>query len=235
MTLPKYKVIAQYIRAQLENSTWQAGFQIPSEISLANQFFASRMTARKAIEKLVNQDLLERTPSVGTFVKAHKAQSSILEIKNIAEEITLRQNQHRMVVLSKLTLIPNNAISFALSTPNSPTYKVVIVHYENDTPIQLEERYVNADLVKNFLKQDFTKITSHEYLSSVAPLTEADTTLEAVMPSEFLKKNLQMPDYTPCIKLSRITKSNGQAISFVNLYYPADRYKLTSHINVTDS
>jgi GntR family transcriptional regulator, histidine utilization repressor len=232
MIQAKYKVIAQYIKTQLENNTWQAGFQIPSEISLAAQFSASRMTARKAIEKIVVEGLLERIPSVGTFVKAHKAQSSLLEIRNIADEIASRGNQHKMLVLSKLTLVPNNAVAFALSMPSSPTYKVVIIHLENDSPIQLEERYVNAELVKDFLKQDFTKITSHEYLSSVAPLTEADTTLEAIMPTDILKTNLQIPDNTPCIKLSRITQSNGKAISFVNLYYPADRYKLTSHIDV---
>ena len=117
-----------------------------------------------------------------------------MEVKNIAEEIALRGHQHKMVVLSKLTLMPNNAVAFALSTPNSSTYKVVIVHYEDDIPIQFEERYVNAELVVDFLKQDFTQITSHEYLSSVAPLTEADTTLEAVMPSAMLKERLQMPD-----------------------------------------
>ena len=107
-------------------------------------------------------------------------------------------------------------------------YKIIIIHFENDIPIQLEERYVNAEKVPNFLQQDFSKITAHQYLTSVAPLTEAEISVEAVMPTKILKHNLHLDSNTPCLKVTRSTFSNGEPISFVVLYHPANKFKLTS-------
>ena len=69
MKLPKYRLISDEIKSKISASLWTVGQQIPSEIELANHFSASRMTARKAVDELVNSGLLERVPSVGTFVK----------------------------------------------------------------------------------------------------------------------------------------------------------------------
>ena len=133
-----------------------------------------------------------------------------------------------MTVLSKLLLVPNDAIAISFSLQNKNVFKIIIIHFENDSPIQLEERYVNAEKVPFFLQQDFSKITAHQYLTSVAPLTEADISVEAVMPTKILKHNLQLNDNTPCLKVTRSTYSNGQPISYVVLYHPANKFKLTS-------
>ena len=50
-----------------------------------------------------------------------------------------------MTVLSRLTLIPNETAGLTLSLQSKKIYKIIIVHWENEQPIQLEERYVNAD------------------------------------------------------------------------------------------
>ena len=137
-----------------------------------------------------------------------------------------------MTVLSKLTLIPNDAIAFTLSLNSRTVYKIIIVHSENEQPIQLEERYVNAERVPLFLQQDFSKITASEYLNSIAPVTEAEITVEAVMPTKILKHNLQVDDGVPCLKVTRITHSHGQPICYAVLYHPANRFKLTSHLDI---
>ena len=226
MKLPKYRLISNEIKKKISASLWKAGSQIPSETELANHFSASRMTARKAVEELVN------SASVGTFVKEPAAQSSLLEIRNIADEIRSRGHVHKMTVLSKLTLIPNDAIAFTLSLNSRTVYKIIIVHSENEQPIQLEERYVNAERVPLFLQQDFSKITASEYLNSIAPVTEAEITVEAVMPTKILKHNLQVDDGVPCLKVTRITHSHGQPICYAVLYHPANRFKLTSHLDI---
>jgi len=229
---PKYKAIAEYLKQQINSREWGEGYKIPSETELAANFSASRMTARKAIDEIVTFGLLKRVPSVGTFVTDPPAQSSLLEIKNLAEEISARGHQHRMTVLSKMTLLPNDSSMEAFAHFTGKLFKIVIVHFENEQPIQLEERYVNADKVPDFLQQDFSKITASKYLSSVAPLTDAEITVEAIMPSKILKHNLQIDQNIPCIKVSRSTYSNGFPISWAQLYYPSDRYKLTSSIHL---
>ncbi len=232
MKLPKYRLISDEIKRKIGNSLWAVGHKIPSETELANHFSASRMTARKAVDELVNSGLLERVPSVGTFVKEPISQSSLLEIRNIADEIKSRGHTHKMTVLSRLTLIPNDAVKLTLSLQSKKLYRIIIVHWENEQPIQLEERYVNADRIPLFLQQDFSQVTASEYLNSVSPATEAEVTIEAMMPTKILKHNLLLEENIPCLKVTRITHSHGQPISYAVLYYPANRYKFTNHINI---
>lgn len=232
MTLPKYRLISNDIRAKIDSGLWKEGYQIPSETELALQFSASRMTARKAVDELVHSGLLERVPSVGTFIKSLSPQSSLLEIRNIADEILSRGHTHKATVLSKLTLVPNDSIAFTFSLHSKSVFKIIIIHWENDFPIQLEERYVNAEQIPLFFQQDFSKITASEYLMSVAPVTEAELTVEAVMPTKILKHNLQLDENTPCLKVTRVTYSKGQPISYAVLYHPANRFKLTGRIKL---
>lgn len=63
------------------------GSQIPTEAELCKQFSVSRMTVNKAIRDLVNERKLERTPRLGTFVCQPKAESPLMDIRNIADEI----------------------------------------------------------------------------------------------------------------------------------------------------
>lgn len=230
MQQPKYKIIADFIWNQINTFLWEEGFKIPSEMELATQFDASRMTARKAVDSLVAEGILKRVPSVGTFVSAIHAQSSLLEIKNIADEIQSRGHTHRMTVLSKLTFEPTSEQLFPLASQSGKIFKVVVIHHENDTPIQLEERYVRAEKAPLFLDQDFSQITVGKYLSSIAPLTEAETNVEAIIPSKILKHNLQIGDTVACLKVTRTTLSNGEPVSFAILYHPGDKFKLTSTV-----
>ncbi len=64
---PPYQVIVDYLKEQVLTS-YSPGDRIPSENELAKMFNVSRLTARKAIEKLVNERLLVRVQGIGTFV-----------------------------------------------------------------------------------------------------------------------------------------------------------------------
>jgi GntR family histidine utilization transcriptional repressor len=103
------------------------------------------------------------------------------------------------------------------------------VHYENDEPIQLEERYVAAEFAPELLQQDFTRITPSAYLSSIAPLQEADQVVRAAIPDARVRKCLQMPVREPCLLVVRRTWAHGRPASFARLYHPGNRFELTGH------
>ncbi|STV77196.1 Histidine utilization repressor [Klebsiella michiganensis] len=45
---------------------------------------------------------------------------------------------------------------------------------------KIEDRCVNASVVPDYLRQDYTATTPHDYLSLIAPLTEGEHIVEAV-------------------------------------------------------
>lgn len=231
---PKFATIKEYIFSQIETGSWPEHSRVPSENELATQFNVSRMTARRALQELTKQGVLYRTQGVGSFVASAKSQSALLEIRNIADEIQARGHFHsaELVQLSQIPCPSIVASALGLQR-NDAVFFSLIVHYDNQQPLQLEARFVNPKQVPDYLLQDFTQQTPHEYLSAVAPLTEADHVVEAILPDTFTCKYLRIAQHEPCLRLTRRTFSRGGAVSFAYLTSAGSRYRLGGHLNIT--
>ena len=227
----KFTVIKEYICHHIESGLWQQHSKVPSENELAQQFSVSRMTARRALQELTEQGLLVRSQGAGTFVATFKSQSSLLEIRNIADEIHDRGHQHSASQLTLKSVNVNEEIAILLNSANGETvYYSEVLHFENSTPIQLEQRYVNSKLVPHYLAQNFTQITPHEYLSTEAPLTEATHEVEAVNANNAVAKLLAVSTTAPCLQVKRRTWSNKGVVSLAILTSPGSKYRLGSHL-----
>ena len=195
MTTPKFAQIKQFIVDKISSATWQENQRVPSENELSNQFSVSRMTARRALSELTEAGILTRSQGLGTFVASFKSQSSLLEIKNIADEVKERNGNYSCTVLALESLPAITSIAIALGIKvNSTVYRSVLLHNENTKPLQIEERFVNPTFATQYLQQNFTLLTPHEYLSNVAPLTQATHTVEAIMPNKQMCQWLNFPE-----------------------------------------
>ncbi|TMO72303.1 histidine utilization repressor [Pseudoalteromonas sp. S3785] len=231
MTTPKFAQIKQFIVDKIKNGAWQENQRVPSENELSSQFSVSRMTARRALSELTDAGILTRSQGLGTFVASFKSQSSLLEIKNIADEVKERNGHYScsVHVLESINAIAPIAIALGVEV-DSVVYRSVLVHNENDKPLQVEERFVNPALAAGYLQQDFSTLTPHEYLSSVAPLTQARHTVEAVMPNSQMCQWLNLYNEEPCLQVIRRTWSTKGIVSFARLVSPGSKYRLGGHL-----
>ncbi|NRD71773.1 histidine utilization repressor [Shewanella sp. VB17] len=231
MATPKFVEIKQYILARIESAEWEEHTRVPSENQLAERFGCSRMTARRALTELVDGGVLERSQGLGTFVAELKSQSSMMAIRNIADEIKDRGHGYtvKQLTLSPIEAIAPIAIALGLEA-GTQVYYSVLVHCEEGVPLQLEERFVNPKLVPDYLDQDFTRLTPHEYLSHVAPLTEARHTLEAVVANKHNQQHLNIQATEPCLQILRRTWSREGVVSFARLIHPGSRFRLGGHL-----
>ena len=71
-TLPKYVLVEDYIRQQIKQR--KITDKLPGERSLASELGFSYMTIRKAIENLVDEGILYKVPTKGTYVVSQKQQ-----------------------------------------------------------------------------------------------------------------------------------------------------------------
>ena len=85
-------------------------------------------------------------------------------------------------------------------------------------------------MIPHYLKQNFTKITPHEYLSSEAPLTEATHEVEAVIAKDDINQLLAINNTTPCLQVKRRTWSSQGVVSLAILTAPGNKYRLGSHL-----
>ena len=217
---------------QIESGEMSPGDKVLSENQLADSFAVSRMTARRALTELVNEGILARSQGVGTFVSDSRPMSSILEIRSIDDEIMQRGHQYSNKVLAVDSIQTSEQQSVWLGVAvNSLAFQTKIVHMENGLAIQLEERLVNPLLAPEYIQQDFTQTTANHYLSKVAPLTQADHSVEAILPDKDMAHILDIPIAQPCLKLSRRTYSSKGIVSYARLYHPGNRYRIGGHLD----
>ncbi|WP_028111160.1 histidine utilization repressor [Ferrimonas kyonanensis] len=231
MAAPKFVEIKQHLIANIERGVWREHAKVPSENALAGEFGCSRMTARRALTELVEQGVLVRSQGQGTFVASLKSQGSMLNIRNIADEVRDRGHDYQVQVLEQLRLPADASVAIALGVAvGAEVGQTRLLHSEDGQPVQLELRFVNLALVPDYLEQDFYRQTPHEYLSQVAPLTEAHHEVEAVVVDAKTASLLQIDQGEPCLRIHRRTWSRSGTVSFARLTHPGSRYRLGGHL-----
>ena len=72
--MAKYQVLADWIRQNIEDGTFQPGERLPSEQKFQEQFEVSRQTVRKALSVLEEAGILRSRQGSGTFVVDREAE-----------------------------------------------------------------------------------------------------------------------------------------------------------------
>ena len=228
--VPRYQQLKDLIISRISAGELRPSDRVPSEHELVESTGVSRMTANRALRELTDEGYLERVAGKGSFVADLKAVSHVLEVRNIAEEVEHRGHLHSAKVLVADRVVADRSIAQALRTkPGEDVLHIKLVHFESGVPIQLEDRYVVPSFAPELLDQDFTTTTPSAYLSSIAPLQEAEHVVRADMPTDIVRESLDMDDGEACLVVSRRTWARGRPATYARLYHPGNRFELSGH------
>jgi len=154
----------------------------------------------------------------------------LLEVQNIADEIANRGRAHSSKVVRQSQQHARGEIAKALHVAQgTDVFHLLLVHFENNVPVQVEDRHVLTRFAPNCLQQDFERVTPSAYLTSVAPLQEAEQVVRASMPNGAIRQHLDMGEGEPSLVVIRRTWSKGRPVTFARLHHPGSRYELTGH------
>lgn len=231
---PIYQRVKQAIIGQIRAGVWQPHQRVPSESELVNELGVSRMTINRALRELTTEGFLIRMQGVGTFVAEAKAYTPMLEVHNIADEIARRGHRHSSQILAceARSADAEQALQLGIKSGDQLFYSQ-IVHFENDVPVQIEDRFVNPDAAPDYLQQVMNSATPYTYLMKIAPLTAGEHRVEAISASDTQRQLLQLKEHEPCLLIHRRTWSGNCVVTAARLVYPGSRYQLfgrfTSH------
>jgi GntR family histidine utilization transcriptional repressor len=228
---PIFQRIKDYLLGEIASGRWKEGDLVPSEQALVRQFGVSRMTVNRAVRELTAEQVLTRRQGSGTYVAPQKYQATLVEIRNIADEVRARGHVHA----SRPRLLEQSLAGEALArqfdlAPGTPLFHSLIVHDENGQPIQVEDRWVNPACAPAYLEQDFARITPNEHLMEAAPLQGATYSIEALPAPREVAEMLGIAPGTSCLVLKRRTTSGGRVASVVTMWHPGHLYKFTGSV-----
>jgi GntR family transcriptional regulator, histidine utilization repressor len=214
-----YAQVKEALKDGLAAGRWRTGELMPSEAELVAQFGVSRMT-------------VDRVQGVGTFAAQLHRVSSTLTIRDLHEEIEAKGHRHHVEVHLQRQEKASALLAQQLGLDaGTAVFHSLIVHHDNGVPLQCEDRYVNPTAAPDYLKVDFTRTTPTQHLLEVAPLWEAQYTIEASHPTAQEAALLGIGVGEACLVVVRRTASRGVPVTLARLVHPGSRYQLAGRFS----
>jgi GntR family histidine utilization transcriptional repressor len=230
---PIYERIKESIRGDIDAGKLRPTDRLPTEAALMKTFAASRMTVHRAVRELSAEGLVTRVPGVGSFVNEPAVVSSVLELRDIVEEIRGRGHEHAAKVIVLEEQKASEVVAESLDLPaGHRVFLSKIVHFEGDIPLQLEIKHVNPYVAPDYLQQDFAATSTYGYLQDVSPVSEMEQFIHAILPDEDAQQHLDVGPAVACLLLRRRTWSGRTIATRSRLIYPGNRYYLSSRVQV---
>jgi GntR family transcriptional regulator len=153
--LPKYRNVAEQVKAALERGFWKPGDMLPTEAQLGEMFNCSAGTVKQAILGLARDGLLVRRAGKGTFVTRLDGSKSFARFFRFRESSSGDHlDPHIRVVTVKVLTKPPNKIRDALQIRGPD--KVLFVRrilVQANTPICIYDSYLPYNLSKGLERE----------------------------------------------------------------------------------
>jgi GntR family histidine utilization transcriptional repressor len=232
-SLALYEIAKDHILQRIRSGEIGVGARVPSEHELVRSLKMARMTIHRALRELTAEGLLVRRQGLGTFVAPQRPRSELVEIRDFAEEVIARGHKHRMQVVALEAVRANPDLAPVFAVPaGSRLFHSVGVHYEDEVPIILEERYVSPQFAPQYLEQNFTKQSPGSYLYQIEPPTEIEHVVLASAIDGKTRMLLKVDADEFCLILIRRTWVHGEPTTRSRFIMPASRYTLGSRYTV---
>ncbi len=87
MRTPRYQEIAEELRARVTSGGYTAGRLLPSEANLSEEFSVSRVTARRALEQLRSEGLIDSRQGLGWYVAGEPVRQVLDELDTVEDQL----------------------------------------------------------------------------------------------------------------------------------------------------
>lgn len=227
--LSLHRRILSDIEQNILTGRWQPGFRIAPEQQLALQYGCSRMTVNKVVTQLARAGLIQRRRKVGSVVLPQKAQSAILEIYDIREEVKAAGEIYRHCILSRTVRPAEAGEAERLGLyRKTPIADITCLHHAGKQPFCLEQRLINLDVVPDAAAETFETLSPGPWLLDHVPWSAAEHRIAARGAGTTEATHLAIPIGSPVMVVERQTWRLDQSVTSVRLTYPGKSHTLTA-------
>jgi GntR family transcriptional regulator len=219
---PKYQQIKKRLRRRIADGS--IDHRVPSENELARRYQVSRMTARKALNELLRDGLVERIPGKGTFVKQAQITQAYFHIHAFSENAKrLGVQAVSQVLAATMDRLPDR---LAGKIPGKRAVCIRRVHLLDGRPVCYEWRYLREDWCRPILDEDLSDNSVHLLIVDKLglPITRVWQRLEAVSLKPAIADALEVDTGAPALCMRQMLYSAEAPLSCVDYYLRSDVY-----------
>ena len=222
---PRYEEIAAYLRALAEAA--EPEDRLPSDAELCERFDVSRMTARQAVQLVVNEGLVYRTRGHGTFRsprRIHRILGSPLSFTENMKARGLRASS-RVLELGAAQPAPADVEALAIDS-DSAVIVLERLRFANEIPMAIE-RAVISPILGSVLDRDLSSTSLHAVFESLGHSPMRVHATVSARRSIKRERELLHQSSTGVVLVERrvISDQDGIPLEHTETLYAAERYE----------
>lgn len=230
----KYEQIALDIQKKINNGQYLPNDQLPLEKEMCIQYNVSRITIKKAMDKLVMNGSVVKRRGAGTFVKD-------VDLEEITDISTSKQfngfsgshigEKIETKVIDFKVINPSQEIANKLKMEKDDfVYYICRVRYAEDKPCVVEYTYMPIDVISG-IKRDMLDGSIYRYIEEDLKLKikSAHRTVRALIGNDLEKEELNIDDNMPILQVEQIAfLDNGQPFEYSKSSHRGDKFEFKS-------
>jgi GntR family transcriptional regulator len=226
---PLYMQIARKLSDDVHNGRYQVDQALPSERVLSELLNVSRVTARKAIDQLVDQGLVVRRRGSGNYI-APRIEQPLSNLTSFSEQ--LQQRGHipgsRWLKRAIVTPTPEEQLSLGLS-PYSKVARLERLRLADDVVMAYEVSVLPQTVLND---PNAVGNSLYQYLDSIGQSpARALQHIRAMNASAELAKQLGVPEGQAVLYITRIAYlESGEAMELTHSYCHSDHYDFVAEM-----
>lgn len=228
--VPLYHQIFLQLREEITSGERAYGSRMPTEQELSAQFGVSRITARRALDELAENQLVERRRRVGTHVifrsPAKPLQGNIEQALDSLLNFG-RATQVKLLEVGKVPARPpiDEALGVSIGTP---VLRVVRVRWLDGQPLGHFVSFIPSDIGKRMTK---AKLRTTPMLTLIeeagVQIGSAYQTISATLADGTLSASLNVDIGSPVLRVSRtVLDVNNRPVQHILAQFRPDRYQI---------
>jgi DNA-binding GntR family transcriptional regulator len=228
---PKYLQIYEYLHGIIRRNRIAFGDKLPTEMELAEKFNVTRMTVRKAFDRLVVEEMVVRKRGQGTFLVSKTPKEFIYGLDITTGFFKDIRNYGLQPSSKTLKVEVVNAdqkiIRLLELAGNLKVISMLRIFYADDEPMMIEKNYMSHDEFKDLLKVDLSglryPVLKEKY--NIVP-HHANQSFKAVLCDQESMSLFGFSDHQACVELEFAVYDASNVPIEVGYYlYRGDRYK----------
>ena len=226
---PLYMQLAQKLAQAIRNDDYRPNEALPSERVLSESLSLSRVTARKAIDQLVEQGLVVRRRGSGNYI-APRLEQPLSRLTSFSDELRQRgfKPSSRWLARGCTAAAPDEQLSLGLS-PGSRVARLERLRLADNVVMAYEVSVLPEQVLPDPSQVD-ASLYAHLAILGRAPV-RALQRLRALNADKRLAQLLEVPTGRAVLFITRVGYlDTGQAVELTHSYCRSDYYDFVAEM-----
>lgn len=230
---PLYMQIAEILRHEILQGTYQSNQQMPSESDLMSTFDVSRITVRQALGNLQSEGLIFRVYGKGTFVSRPRAFQDLGSLQGFGTAMREMGYETHSKVLSVRTVVAPQRVRDRIAISDRMT-EPRRLRFLNRAPISLDVSYLPSNIGQRVAKADLANRDVFSVLENDCQIVlgYADLRMSSVLATDELREVLGVEEGAPILFIERVIHTSaGAPLEYEELYYRGDAFQFKVRVD----